>query len=176
MRQMLLHPSLKEARSFGGELLKGHRKSARPVATRLAMHTTLRSEHAVGMLSFLMPNNARFIRALLKTFSCRFGICVYESSINSNHIHLLTRAKSREGYKSFLRVLSGAIAMKLTGARKGTALAKKFWAGRPWSRIVAWGRAFFVAKKYVIQNRFESCGIIAYIPRKNKGVRAGPPL
>ena len=168
MRQMVLHPSLSRVGAFGGELLLGKRKSARPVATRRPMHTTLRSEHAIGNRSFLMPHNSRVIRSLMKSLCSRFGIRVYEYSINSNHIHLLTLAKTRQGYKSFLRAFSGAVAMKMTGARKGTGLAKRFWAARPWSRIVAWGKAFLVARKYVMQNHFESIGVIPYTHR---GVR-----
>ncbi len=175
MHQMLLHPSLKEVRQFGGDLLKRKRKSARPIATKRAMHTTLRSEWAKGPHSFLMAHNAAFIRAKFKALSNQFGICIYESSINSNHLHLLTRAKSREGYKSFLRTLSGAIAMKITGARKGAGLGKRFWLGRPWSRIIAWGKAFTIAKNYVIQNSLESLGIIAYMPRaRSEACRGGP--
>ncbi len=166
--------SLKKVREFGGDLINGKRKSARPIATKRPMHTTLRSEWAKGPHSLLMAGNVAFIRARLKALSAQFGICIYEYSINSNHLHLLTRAKSREGYKSFLRALSGVIAMKITGAKKGARLVEKFWLGRPWSRIIDWGRAFFIAKKYVIRNHPESIGIISYTPRLLKRARAGP--
>jgi REP element-mobilizing transposase RayT len=41
----------------------------------------------------------------------------------------------------------------------------KFWQTRLYSRVVSWGREFMSVKKYVIQNVFESLGVIAYKPR-----------
>ena len=169
MKQMVLHPSLKLDLRYGGDLLLGKRKTARPISTKYAMHTTLRSDEAKGRLSFLLPKNSRLIRHLVATLPTQYGVRVYELSINGNHLHLLTRAMSRKGFKSFLRVLAGMIAMKLTGAKKGNGLLKRFWASRPWSRIVAgWGRAFTIVRSYVLQNQREAHGIIAYAPRGGK--------
>ena len=165
MNQLSLHPSLKHCAEFGGELLRGVRKSARPISTRLAMHTTLRA-NGVGS-SFLLPRNATLIRQAIRTLSKRHCVLVYESSVNSNHIHLLTRSRTREGYRFFLRALSGIIAMRLSGAKKGSGLTQKFWAHRPWSRIVQWGWAFKIACDYVIRNQKESIGMIAYVPRRS---------
>ena len=163
MKQLTLHPGLRNSPEFGGDLLKGVRKLARPISTKLSMHTTMRAS-GVGS-SFLLTKNARVIRQAIGTLSKRHGVRVYESSVNSNHLHLLTRSRTREGYRSFLRALSGIIAMRLSGAKKGAALIKKFWASRPWSRIVSWGRAFKIACEYVIRNQMESTGQIAYVPR-----------
>ncbi len=158
---------------FGGELLIGKRKVARPISTKHAMHTTLRSE---THRSFLLPKNAAVIRNCLVLNAKKFGIQIYEYSINSNHIHLLTRARSRHGFKAFLKALSGMIAMKLSGSKKGRSLKSRFWALRPWSRIVVWGRAFINAKNYVIRNQLESTGIIRYTPRKSRLVKSTKPV
>jgi len=174
MRQMVLDRSMKLETRYGGDLLRGKRKTARPISTKYAMHTTLRSDEAKGQLSLLLPKNARFIRHLVGSLATQYGVRVYELSVNSNHIHLLTRAMSREGFKSFLRVLAGMIAMKLTGAKKGNSLLKRFWASRPWSRIVSgWGRAFAIARNYVLQNQLEADGIIAYTLRNGLQSRGG---
>ncbi len=162
----MLHSSLKQKSYFGGELLIGKRKTVRPVSTKYSMHTTMHSSQARGVYSFLLPKNTRVIRETIFMVANRFGIQVYDFSINSNHLHLLTRARTRHGYQAFLRVLSATIVMKLTGGRKGNELTKSFWDVRPWSRIVAWGKAFFTVKNYVIRNQLESLGRIAYQPRE----------
>ena len=171
MKQLSLHPSLKHCPEFGGDLLKGVRKSTRPISIKNSMHTTLRANE-VGS-SFLLPRNIRLIRQAISSLSNLYGVRVYESSINSNHLHLLTKTRTREGYRSFLRTLSGTLAMQLTGAKKGAKLIRKFWAHRPWSRIVQWWRAFKIALNYVIRNQMESTGQIAYVPRNR--LRKFPP-
>ncbi len=50
------------------------------------------------------------------------------------------------------------IARIVTGAKKGSAFGR-FWDALAYSRVVEWGRAYFIAKYYVIQNEMEAEGI-----------------
>ena len=132
------------------------------------MHFVFRSELARGKWSFLQKQNAVFIRTLLPRLAKRFQVTLYEMSTNSNHIHLLLRGKTREGIQKFLMVANGQIAQKVTGARKGNPLGQRFFDKIPFSRIVEWGKAFNIVRRYVIQNVWEAAGIIRYQPRKKR--------
>ncbi len=162
-RQMLLHPSLASQTTHGGDLSKGKRKERRPFSSRRAIHVVMRSSQAKGPWSLLLF--CGFIRGLLWSLSRKFSVTVYEIAIVGSHIHLLLRAKEAEGFKKFLMVLSGRIVQHITGARKGLPLQTKFWDNIPFTRLVNFGRAFEVAKRYVEQNTLEALGLIPYTPR-----------
>ena len=109
------------------------------------------------------------IRQLLTQMASRWGVSLYEHSVNSNHLHIVLRAKHRVGFQNFLRVFSGQISMKLTGAKKGKPLpVKSFWDSIPYTRICDWGRAFSILKAYVLRNQLEAVGAISYVTRKTK--------
>jgi REP element-mobilizing transposase RayT len=131
------------------------------------MHLVLRST------SQRLVRHASVIRRLLKEISNRHYVTVYEHAINSNHLHLVVRAKTRRGFKSFLRVFAGQVAQKITQAFKGTCLTASFWEHPPFTRIVEWGRASWIVRGYVIQNQLEALGIIPYQPRTKKGPARG---
>lgn len=133
----------------GGKYARGRRKSARPIVTKRPMHLVMRAEAARGRWSFLRKENAQKIRTLVSAFGKRWQVRVYEAGNGGNHLHLLVRGQTRAGIRSFLRALSGAIAMAITGAKKGNPLSKRFWDKLVFTRIVEWGRAFEIAKDYV---------------------------
>lgn len=113
------------------------------------MHLVMRAEAARGRWSFLRKENAQKIRTLVSAFGKRWQVRVYEAGNGGNHLHLLVRGQTRGGIRNFLRALSGAIAMAITGAKKGNPLSKRFWDKLLFTRIVEWGRAFEIAKSYV---------------------------
>ena len=166
-QQLLLSPEFKQNSEHGGVKAIGKRKMARPFSSKASLHLVLRSSQAVGKLSFLQKDNSKWISNLLKKQSKKWGIKVYEFGNSGNHLHLLIRAPKKKLFNSFLKVFTSAIAMKWTGGRKGKP-STKFWDHLPWSRIVAWGKAYWTAKKYVIQNRLEGLGLIPYQLRKKK--------
>jgi len=167
--QLKLSSEFDSNSSFGGELALGKRKSRRPVSTKRAMHTVLRSNYS-GLRKFRRP-----LASLLEKEIGRWGMKLYKASINSNHIHLCTKAAHPDDYKNFLRTFSALSARLVTGARKGRALAKKFWAVSPFSRIVAWGRAMDTVLNYIGKNQLEAAGQIAYRPRDKRRAGKGPP-
>ncbi len=159
--------------SFGGSLNQGKRKSARPIVTKRPMHLVLRSSNAKGELSLI--RESAFIRLLIQRMAKGFHVQVYEQAINGNHIHLLVKAMTRDGFKQFSMGLSGRIAQRMTGATKGAPLEKKFWDFSPFTRVVEWGRDFLNAKKYVVQNVLEAAGLIPYQPRGKRKPAKSPP-
>lgn len=158
----------KVPREHGGQHSVGRRKGQRPLDSKRPIHLVLRSSHAKGPLSLILYS--KWIRELLGRLTRRWGIVLYEFSCNSNHLHLLIRAKSREGFGHFLRAFAGAVAMKVTGACKGKPFGKRFWDTLAFSRLAEWGKSFRALKKYVIRNSLEALGVIPYQPRQRKSI------
>ena len=136
--------------------------------TKLLMKKMKHSEHLVlrARLPILrLKRNKAIISQLFFELSERFQVKIYNNSLNSNHIHLLVKAKTQKDLHGFLRVLAGQIAQKITGAVKGRKSKLSFWLKPAWKRIVHWGRDFLHLNQYIYQNQLESLGLIAYQPR-----------
>jgi len=129
------------------------------------------SEHLVlrARLPVLrLKRNKAIISALLFELAEKFGVRIYNNSLNSNHIHLLVKAENQKNLHDFLRVLAGQIAQRITGAVRGRKNRFSFWLKPAWKRIVHWGRDFLNLNRYIYRNQLESLGLIAYQPRKRK--------
>lgn len=171
-RQLLLSPEFTLKLVHGGEHSVGRRKSIRPFSSKKPIHATMRSSWALGRYSLRRMETQNFIRATVRRLSEKWGVTVYEISINSNHLHFVVRAKTRQGFQNFLRVVAGQVACFVTKARKGIALKKRFWDLPAFTRLAEWGKAFQSAKRYVVQNILEAAGIIPYTPRRTSKARA----
>ncbi len=185
-----------QTKFFGGKLLQNRRKSQRPLSRKDSIHFVLRSEWAVGRDSFLAKRNYSEIEYLISRFAKKFGVRIYQRSINSNHIHLLLRITNRVLYRAFIKAVSGKIASHVMGQKSfklflkargnsfagdGSEAAKVkrktspeilnkhagFWEFRPFSRVVNWGRDFRTCVSYLKQNVLEAFGFVKYTPRKN---------
>lgn len=106
----------------------------------------------------LRPGTQVRLKKLEARVARRWGVRVYRSANSGNHLHLLVRAPTRDQFQGFLREFSGLAARLVTGAKKGNPFGKRFWDALAYSRIVEWGRAYFEAKYYVIQNELEAEG------------------
>jgi REP element-mobilizing transposase RayT len=177
-----------QAKFFGGALLQNKRKSQRPLTAKDSIHFVLRSEWATGRNSFLVAKNRTVIGRILDRFAKKFGVRIYQRSINSNHIHLLLKITNRSLYKAFIKSISGQIAshvmqkqsfklfqraQQLSQRGDGPQTAKLvgrklqgFWQFRPFSRIVNWGRDFKICMSYIKQNVLEALGFVPYKVRK----------
>jgi len=144
---------------FGGELLKGRRKSRRPLSTKKPIHLVFRAD-IKGHQS--LKKSRQWINTTIKIYSERFDIKVYQQGLEWNHFHLVVKTARRECFQNFLRALAGVIALKL----------KLSWAYRPFTRVLNWGRSFRTALRYTLQNELEGLGLIPYQPR---GRSRGPP-
>ena len=167
---MFFDPRMKPHRQgFGGSLDKNsHAKTARPISTRHSMHMTLRSSKAKGKYAFLMSPNREKVNRIIRQFCGRYGIKLYMLAIGYNHIHFQIRVTNRYTWKPFIRGLSAAIAMAVTGAAKTRALKEKFWDARPWTRVSEWGKAYWATNHYIIMNEMEAGGLIPQQPRGQK--------
>lgn len=136
----------------------GSRKKVRPFNRKQALHVTMQSSQAKGAWGFLRHDNYFTILDLIERLRIRFQITVEKQSINSNHLHLLLRAKDKKALSGFLRALSGLIVRQITKTERGQKLSQKFWNQRPFSRIVTFGRDFAGVVKYIVMNVNESIG------------------
>ncbi len=145
-------PRLRIHKQFGGALLKrSHAKKARPISTKHAMHVVLQSSQAKGAWSFRHHKNWKNISEVVATQARLYGIQLREVVNGGDHLQLVLKIKNRETLNSFLRAVSGIIAMVVTGAAKTRALKDKFWDFRPWSRVVALVRGSSVQDDQYVQ-------------------------
>lgn len=172
-QQQLLNSDFALITEFGGALLKNsHAQKPRPISCKSPMHLTLRSSQAVGNKS-LRRNlwTIRKIESIIRKQAARFKVEIYKYANSGNHLHILVKAKQREGFISFLRAISGLIVRNILGAQKGQSQSKlktKFWDQRPWTKIILAWTQFLNVRKYVEQNFNEANGLVPYKPRKYK--------
>jgi REP element-mobilizing transposase RayT len=158
-------------KEFGGSLVKGNPREARPIAVKRPMHLVMRSSSATGEFSLLRPVRSRKIEAAVLRLAQHSGVRVYRFANSGNHLHLVILPRSRQAFQAFLRAATGLIARITLGVERGRALGKKFWDARPFTRIIEWGREFRTVAAYVARNKLEALGFIPYQPRKQKSKR-----
>lgn len=165
MKQFLLSDEFKLNLEHGGSYSLGKRKEARLIVTKKPMHVVLKSKVARGRLSLLRYQNQ--IWKVIAKQAERFDIKVYKMAISGTHLHLGTRAKTKEGFKNFLRSIAGQIARLILRLNSHLNL-KPFWSYPLYTRIIEWGKAYQNLKKYIFQNELEAQGMIPYQPRKKR--------
>ncbi len=149
-----------QPKSYGGELLKTRngRQGPRPLDTRHTMHLVLRSTKARGDWSFRKPENRKRIAEILARFARRNGIRIHHSANVGNHLHLQIKLSNRHTYKPFIRAITAAIMMAVTGASRWKKVPGRFWDYRPFSRVVTGRRAFLTLRDYIRVNVLEGYG------------------
>lgn len=107
-------------------------------------------------------NPAR-IRSILERFSAKYGVKVYSFANVGNHLHLHIQLASRHTYPAFIRAITGAIAMAVTGTSRWKKLKsqakERFWDYRPFTRVLVGFKSFLGLKDYVRINRLEAGGV-----------------
>lgn len=153
----------KNSLSYGGTLLKTRagRARGRPIDTKNSMHLVLRSSKAVKEFSFKQPRHAKAIQHIVDKFSRKFGIKVLSLANVGNHLHFHVQISNRRTYKPFIRAMTAAIAMKISGASRWrkSAFEGKFWDYRPFTRVVVGFAAFLKLRDYVQVNQLEGLGV-----------------
>ncbi|MEQ1876028.1 MAG: hypothetical protein ABL958_05235 [Bdellovibrionia bacterium] len=166
----------RESLSYGGTLLntrKG-RSHGRPISTRESMHLVLHSAQAVGDWSFQKPQNKRRIEEIVRKFSAKYSVQVMSLGNVGNHLHFHIKLGNRASYRPFIRALTGAIAMAVTGVSRwkrvagvggkvagssGVGTREKFWDFRPFTRVVRGFKAFLSLRDYIDLNHMEGLGL-----------------
>jgi len=167
--QQALFKERKQSLEYGGSLLRGKRKTKRPIVLSKPLHLVMRSEVAIGKLS--LKRFELLIKARLELYALRFHIKVYKLAINRNHLHLCIQGQDRQEVASFLKVFAGVIAKKIVIHSKFK--LEKFWTERVFSRVVQWGKDFKGVIKYIHQNELEADGTIPYTPRNRRKKKSG---
>ena len=139
------------------------RKGSRPLATKNTMHFVLRSSKAKGAWSMARPQNRKKIDQIARKFAQKYGVRILSVANVGNHLHFHIQLTNLFTYKPFMRAISGAIAMAVTGVNRWTKVNDgtklKFWDYRPFSRVIAGGmKAFLAVKDYVQINKLEGFG------------------
>jgi REP element-mobilizing transposase RayT len=151
-------------KAYGGELLKRRkgRLHGRPLDTKNSMHMVLRSSKAKGKWSFKNPRHEKRIAALSSKFAQKNGIKIHSLANVGNHLHFNLKLSNRFTYNKFIRALTSAIAMAVTGKNRWNEEKSesklKFWDYRPFTRVVQSFRGFLNLRDYIEINRIEGYG------------------
>src|SRR5262245_35290221 len=89
--------------AHGGGLNNGKRKIERPVATKRPMHVTFHSKQARGPWSFLGFKNKIEVENIVRRQARRHGVKIQDYANAGNHLHVKTKAGTRQGFQNFLR-------------------------------------------------------------------------
>jgi REP element-mobilizing transposase RayT len=171
MRSPQLKLLASEPSAYGGTLLKTRkgRSRGRPLAVKNSMHLVLRSSRAKGDWSFRRAANRKKIENILAKFSRRFSVKILSIGNVGNHLHLQIQLSNRFTYRPFIRAITAAIAMAVTGRNRWTVAGSgksstegtgklKFWDYRPYTRIVIGFRALLGLRDYIRINQLEGYG------------------
>ena len=136
----------------GGELSLGKRKVTRPFCSKRTVHLILKSNKPI-----LHANKDKVEKATRK-YAKRFGIKIYQESVQRDHYHLLIRVSSKQSYSKFIRALTSYLARHL---------GRGLWKLLPFTRVVNWGRSYKTVKEYIEMNKKEILGLQPYRKRKD---------
>lgn len=152
MRQASLFPG--QHKNFhGGELVKGKRKTLRPLARRRPIHFILKSRRRD-----LHFRHRQLLEQELFRLATKFHLRLYGVSVSHDHIHFVARIPGRREYVAFIRSFTGIMARRL---------GVNLWRLLPFSRVLSWGRDYHRTKSYLEKNRAEADGIWSYEPRRD---------
>ena len=150
----------REKEFFGGRRLttRAERARPRPLSTKYSMHVVLRSSQAKGEWSFRKKGNPEKIKLILHRYAAKYGVTLYSCANVGNHLHLHLKLANRHTYPAFIRSLTAALVLAITGASKLQKLGRKFWDYRPYTRIVKGRRGFLGLNDYIAVNQLEGLG------------------
>ena len=135
------------------------RSRARPLSSRHTLHLVVRSSKARGPWSFTKKQNYNRIHDIIQKFARKHRVQVVKLAIVGNHIHLHIKLAKTPVYKPFIRAITAAIAMAITGAsRWRNRLKEKFWDLRPYTRLVVGEKARRTLNDYIAVNQLEGFG------------------
>lgn len=174
MKLVQLSLFAKPGMEHGGDVRKGRRKLARPLAAKRPMHLVFRATKAKGEKSFLHRDHKGIIYLLLLDIAERFGIKIFRYENVGNHLHLVVQGRTRAGIRAFLRVFPQKVMFQVTGARKG-APKGRFFDAIAYSRVVNWGQEFRIVKTYLWKNAMEALGFRKHELRLWREMPSAPP-
>lgn len=157
MRQQSFSNTKSEVR-FGGSLLRGKRKSRRPLCSKRAQHLVLKANDLQKRFPGVSFVRARaMVTKILKYQAEKHHVQVHALSVNWNHCHLAIKFQRREDYIRFIRAVTGHLTVSLSHFFKKP--LKGLFDLRPYTRVVEWGRSYKNLLRYIQINIFESEGV-----------------
>ena len=126
-------------------------KTRRPVSTKRSMHIVLKTELLAFRQTKSFLGKERNILEKLKQLRRRCGFRLYRVVIMQNHIHLILRVYRRESLIRFLREMGGFLGKLFPGR-------SPLFSGRPFSRILEWGKDYRGVHCYLEKNEQEKTG------------------
>jgi REP element-mobilizing transposase RayT len=153
MRQLQMAFASNYKKEFGGSLLIGKRKTARPLAVKKPMHLILKTTK----VSPFNPTNYK-LEKIIKRFADRYKITVYDYSLNWSHIHLTIKLPNRAAYFAFIKTVTAALISYLS--RVSGKNLKGLFDLRPFTKIITCKKQFENAIDYMILNQQEALGLI----------------
>lgn len=128
MKQLNLFSDKKEVQ-FGGSLIEGKRKTARPFDSTKPIHLVLKATNPFVLLKYRSE-----VEKVLKSYAAKIGIHIYDVAVNADHIHLVIRGR-RDFYLRWIRAVTSILVRRFIGLK---------WKFRPYTRIGAWGRGLAI--------------------------------
>jgi REP element-mobilizing transposase RayT len=148
-----------ESKSYGGELRKKRKgRGTRPLSTKETMHLVLRSSQARGDWSFKRKENVLKINVIITKFSKKHFVRIISIANVGNHLHLHIQLTKRVTYRRFIRAITSAIAVAITGGSRWQKIKIKFWDYRPFTRVIRGFRALLTLQDYITINQLEGLG------------------
>ena len=160
--------------AYGGRLFntrKG-RSRGRPLSARHTMHLVLRSSLAREAWSFSASESRVKIDNIVRRFSIRNQVRVISYANVGNHLHFHIQLTRISSYQPFIRAVTSAIAMAVTGVSRwqawdqlfkyrpaGRRKRYRFWTGRPFTRIIVGSSSLMRMRDYIKINQLEGAGI-----------------
>jgi hypothetical protein len=136
---------------FGGNLPRGRRKLARPLARKRPTHLILKAKKVI------FPERKTVLDVVFSQAE-KQSIRIYDLAVAKDHLHLVIVIPGRREYRAFIRSVTGLLA-RLFG--------KGLWTALPFTRVAQWGAAYRELQRYMEQNREEALGRRPYKPRKD---------
>jgi len=105
----------KGANAYGGELRKRRKgRGQRSISTKYSMHLVLRSSLAKGVWNLRRHDSK--IKNIAKRFAHKYGVRLISLANVGNHLHMQIQLTNRHTYVPFIKALTSALAMAVTGA------------------------------------------------------------
>jgi REP element-mobilizing transposase RayT len=137
-------------KEFGGSLLKGVRKTKRPLSTKHPIHLILKSCEP----NLFNPGN-RALEKTIRATARRFNVKLFDLTFNWSHIHSVIQIKDAEDYRAFIRAVTSLISALV---KKNKPNLKTIFTLRPFTRVISWGRELKSVMNYQILNKMEAMG------------------
>ncbi|WP_413582190.1 transposase [Bdellovibrio sp. HCB288] len=133
-------------------------RGARPLSGKDPIHLVFKVNIKAVKGGLRSSKNFNLMTLLLKRYSYKFFVKVEQFSIQRDHIHLLIRGGRRSQIQSFLRVVAGQFAQRLTDTPNTKNDGPRVWKHRPYTRVVKGHRAWVTVRNYIQLNECEAKG------------------